>query len=119
MPYARSMSKRLADVLVKHWEPVKVRVCCRACGDHLGDYEFVGSTDSANSDFYPPRPLRRSMGSKGGPRHDASRFSIEPYPGGRSLKHKWRCRCGATPEKRADRWGPVEVVEGKVPRVYV
>jgi len=118
------MAIQLKDIL---WpEGRNIEICCGACGRRLGKYflDDLGSsgrivlTDGKGRHSDPTEvtgnPADRAQGLDFGPRTGAASYS-ESESG-----YQWRCGCGATPQRRADRFGRLDVDERfDPPRVYV
>ena len=101
--------KHLSDIVPAWPKEIQVRVCCRACGRLLGTYPFGWDAQHRLVVMGHTRRL-----------HGAARFLDEWSPDGSHSTLSWLCgECKAEPQRRDDRWGRAEAVEGKMPTVHV
>jgi hypothetical protein len=99
-----------------------VRICCGSCRRRLGDYPFSADlvvTDEGERLAVRPQPRHAARPGRKRPERGAALYTQEMSPGGRYIKATWYCGCGATPQRRDDRWGRLEVSEGQLPTVYI
>lgn len=121
----RRMRKQLAEIIPPSPEEIEVDVRCRSgdCGRLLGTYPFNGDlliTDRGERLTVRVGPRRRVRPGRKISRQGAARFTSEFSPDGHYVTLSWRCGCGATPERRSDRWGRLEVsyIKGR-PSVHI
>lgn len=116
------MSKQLSEIIPPHPKEILVRVCCRGCGARLGDYPFSGDLvidDHGKQFTVRPAPRRVARPGRKISPQGAARFTQEMSPDGRYTKLKWNCGCGAMPDRHSNRWGRLEVSEGKLPTIWI
>lgn len=118
-----SMSKELSEIIPPTPGELEVDVCCRACGRLLGTYPFRGDlrvTDRGERLTVKPGPQRRVRSGRKVVRQGAALFKSDFSHSIHYCRLTWRCGCGATPQRRDDRFGRLEVsyIKGR-PTVYV